>query len=209
MLDILQSLAKTQKSIDFRLRRDDDGFERVVYAEVVIPEYLNTWGDYHTERSVREMAYAYMIKGFAIDVEHDQKDITGQAYVVESFVAREEDPDFIPGSWVIGVYVPDDDLWEKILSKEINGFSYEALLSVIHAEIEVETEIMYFGVTEPDPEDGHVHEFFVIVGADDKILSGGTAKVKKHSHPITRHTFTGKGGGHIHVFNYVKRIGEQ
>lgn len=189
----------------FRLKRGDDGYERIVYAEVLVPETLNAYNDFHSERSVREFAYAYMIRGFAIDVEHDENDISGKAYVVESFIARTDDGDFIPGSWVIGMYIRDDALWEQIKDRELNGFSYQALVSMVGVEVDVPVLDSYSGTTEPDPNDGHTHEFFVMLDDDAKIISGGTSESAGHSHPITRHTFTGEEDGHVHVFNYIVR----
>jgi hypothetical protein len=209
LLDVLSKMGRDQDTADFRLVQDENGFERVVYAELLIPEYLNTFNDFHTEKSVREFAYAYMIHGFSVDLEHEGGPLDGRAYVVESFVARDSDPDFIPGSWVIGVYVPDDDLWGDILTGEINGFSYRATVSYIEADMDLPFTSMYFGITEPDPIDGHQHRFFVVLDSDDKIILGGTDKVQKHEHPILRHTFTGEASGHVHIFNYVKRIGEE
>lgn len=208
MLDVLVSAAGQSKASNFRLVRDENGYERVVYAEVIIPEYLNTYNDYYSEKAVREFAYAYMIHGFSVDLEHSGPNLTDEAFVVESFVARDNDPDFIPGSWVIGVYIPDDTLWEKVLNREINGFSYRADVDFTPVEAEVAGTNMFFGTTEPDPLDGHQHRFFIITDADGKLLSGGTDETNDHEHPITRHTFTGMAAGHKHVFNYAKRIGE-
>lgn len=209
MLDVLSNSRRKNDSKNFTLVRDENGYERVVYAELIIPEYLNTYNDFHTERSVREFAYAYMIHGFSVDLEHQGGALDGRAYVVESFVARDSDPDFIPGSWVIGVYVPDDELWQDILDGEINGFSYRAMTYAVDAEIDAPFTSMHFGITEPDPIDGHAHGYFVLVDSDDKIIFGGTENAQDHEHPILRHTFTEEASGHVHVFNYAKRIGDE
>ena len=68
-----------------------------------------------------------MINGFGIDVNHQNDDVSAGVKIVENFIARADDPDFVEGAWVIGVHVLDDDIWNDILSGELNGFSYEAL----------------------------------------------------------------------------------
>lgn len=203
---LLQQQRK-QDAYRFRLKRGDDGYERIVYAEVLVPETLNAYNDYHSERSVREFAYSYMINGFAIDVEHDENDISGKAYVVESFIARADDPDFIEGAWVMGMYINDDDLWEQIKNRDLNGFSYQALVGMAGVDVEVPVLNSVAGRTEPDPNDGHQHDFFVLLDDDGKIISGGTSESAGHTHEILRHTFTGESAGHVHVFNYVVRTG--
>ncbi len=35
--------------------------------------------------------------------------------------------DFIPGSWVVGVHVPDESTWNLIKTGELNGFSLEGI----------------------------------------------------------------------------------
>jgi hypothetical protein len=208
MLGVLDLSKNKADARDFRLDRGDDGYERIVYAEVLVPETLNAYDDYFTEKSVREFAYAYMINGFAIDVEHDENDISGKAYVVESFIARTNDPDFIEGSWVMGMYIKDDDLWEQVKNRELNGFSFQAMVKMFGIEIDIPFENNVTGVVESDPIDGHSHEFFVMLDDDGKIISGGTTETNEHTHDITRHTFTGEAENHIHVFNYVARTGD-
>jgi len=208
---MLESLLTNRKddAKGFRLHTGEDGYERIVFAEVMIPEYLNTFNDYHSARSVREFAYAYMINGFSIDVEHSNNDISGKAYVVESFVARKGDPDFIEEAWVMGMYIKDDELWEQIKEHEINGFSYEAIVDVVKIDIDMPLIQTVTGVTEEDPIDKHVHDFFVLLDDDGRIISGGTTEANGHAHEIVRHTFTGEASGHVHIFNYIDRTGEE
>jgi hypothetical protein len=75
-------------------------------GEVYSPDFPDSQGDYMTAEEIRLMAYRFMAKGepYRIDKEHDKKECG--AFVVESFIARENDPDFISGSWVIGVHIP-------------------------------------------------------------------------------------------------------
>lgn len=184
--------------------RSDDGWDRLVYAEVLVPHVANVYGDYWTESNIMEAAHMFMRIGFGIDVEHDNKDILGgKAFVVESFIARENDPDFIVGSWVVGMYIADDALWQDVLDGKINGFSYEAVVEFLSAVIEVEDDGTRRGITEPSTEDGHVHHFLVLVGPDNRPTGGGTDVVNGHAHIISGHTVTEEAEGHVHRYNLV------
>lgn len=197
------------KSISNEMRlcvRNDREWERVVFAEVLIPEVPNVFNDYWTREGIKRAAYAFMMQGFGIDVEHDNVDVSGLgAAVVESFIARANDPDgFIEGSWVVGMKILDDNLWQAILDGQINGYSYEALVEFFSAFITYVDDGIRQGVTEPDPNDGHTHEFVVMVDASNRPVDGGTAEANGHSHVISTHTVTDEANGHVHRYNLVQ-----
>lgn len=189
--------------IKLHVRADSPDWEQVVFAEVLVPETPNVYGDYWTEAAIREAAYAFMRDGFGIDIEHDNIDRTGPIYVVETFIAREGDPHFIKGSWVVGMKIEDADLWQKVLDNEINGYSYEALLSFLTATLHIEDDGVRTGFTEPDLEDGHRHVFMVIVDENGRPTSGGTDEVDGHWHEITSYPVTKEAAGHTHRYNLV------
>lgn len=187
------------------VQRADANFEQVVLAEVLVPNVPNSWGDLYTAESVKEFCYRFNKEGFGLDVEHDQVNVDGQEfYVVENFIARNGDPDFIEGSWVVGVKILDDDLWQKILRGEINGFSFQADVFMQPLEIVYESETrIVIGVTEPDPIDGHTHTMTVVIGPLNKVLSGGTGITDNHSHPITGASVTGLANNHTHRIQVI------
>jgi hypothetical protein len=186
-----------------------EGFERVAFAEVLIPNTLNVYGDFHTKESIRQFAYGFMINGFGIDLQHDNVDVSEKVRIVESFVARDGDPTFVPGAWVVGIHVLDDDIWNDILSGELNGFSYEAVVSVLPVEINVPDVQEAAGETYPDPTDGHTHQFYVRLDGDGRVISGGTTAERGHSHSISSHTFTDYDSAqtHRHRFSVYTEIG--
>lgn len=185
-------------------RKDGDEWERVVFAEVLIPNVPNVFGDLWSPAAVREAAYEFMCQGYGIDVDHDNVDVSGPVHVVESFIVRAGDTDFIEGSWVVAMRVEDDTLWQKILDNEINGYSYEATVNFLAGIFVDETDDgTRTGYTEPDPYDGHRHAFAVLVDANNRPLSGGTDEVDGHSHTISTHTVTDESDGHSHRFNLV------
>lgn len=195
----------TQHVSEVRLHtRDDPEWERVVFAEILIPETPNVYNDYWTKESIKEAAYRFMQDGFGIDLDHDNLDRTGGVYVVEAFIAREGDPDFIEGSWVVAMRIDDLDLWQQVLDGKINGYSYEAMVQFFDAELVMEDDGIRQGDTEPDLTDGHTHEFMVIVDENNRPISGGTSEANGHSHTISTHTTTDESGGHQHRYNLVQ-----
>jgi len=183
--------------------RDDREWEHVVMAEVLVPEVPNVYGDYWTPKAVKHAAYMFMERGFRLDLEHDQTDYTGAWYVVESFIARQGDPDFIEGSWVVGMRIHDPTVWQAILDGEINGFSYQAMVLFIEGIIYTDDNMVRQGTTSPDPTDGHTHLFAVIVGEDNRPIAGGTSETDGHSHDIITHSVTGEAQGHVHRYTLV------
>jgi hypothetical protein len=184
-------------------RKDAQGWERVVFAEVLIPDTPNVYGDYWTRETIKEAAYMFMREGFGIDVEHDNFDVTGPVYVIEFFLARDGDPDFIPGSWVVGMKIEDDQLWERVLNNDLNGYSYEALVSFLSATLQIDDDGVRVGFTEADLTDGHKHAFMVMVDENNRPISGGTDEENGHSHTISGHTVTDETDGHTHRFTLV------
>jgi len=191
----------TRDTIRFSV--DDEGFERLAFAEVLIPNVPNVYGDLHSPESVRQFAYGFMINGFGIDLRHDNDDVSQGVRIVESFIAREGDNMFVPGSWVVGIHVLDDQIWDDILSGELNGFSYEALVSVLPVEIVVPASRDITGVTQPDAVDGHTHRFYVRVNVEGRVITGGTTVENGHDHPITNHTFTNYDDADTHRHRYL------
>lgn len=183
--------------------RADIAWERIVMAEVLLPETPNVFNDYWTKENIREAAYAFMIQGFGIDVEHDNVDVTGSVHVVESFLVRPGDPDFIEGSWVVAMHIGDDAMWQDVLDNKINGYSYEALVSFLSATIQTTDDGVRQGTTEPDLEDGHTHSFMVMVDENNRPITGGTSTDAGHAHVITMHTITNEAAGHVHRYNLV------
>lgn len=187
-------------------RPDGKEWERVAFAEVLIPGVKNPLGDFWTERAIVDAAHMFMVRGFIRDVNHDLQDHSAEWSVVESFIARDGDPTFVPGSWVVGIKVHSDELWNAILSNEINGFSYEAVVSYVMAILEDDfTSFSYDvqGVTEPAP-DGHTHTFALVVDSNNRPVSGITGITNGHMHTIATHSLTDTTDGHSHRFNMIQ-----
>lgn len=194
------------------ITKNEDGMEQIVWAEVLIPDTPNCYGDVFTVDSIREFAYAFMVSGMngnvINDIEHDNIDVTGKVYVIESFVARANDPDFYPGSWVIGMKVVDPVIWRQIMDNELNGFSFEAAVGMVPVHVENLRSRLVTGITAPDPVDGHTHSYAVIVDCRNYPISGETSETDGHKHGISRHTVTDLVDGHRHRFDVLNFDGE-
>jgi hypothetical protein len=105
------------------------------------------------------------------------------------------------------MHVLDASLWQDILDGKINGYSYEAMVTFMPALLTTDDDGERVGTTEPDTNDGHVHEFYVMVDAANRPVMGGTDVVQGHSHTISVHTVTDTAFNdldeHAHRYNLI------
>lgn len=185
-----------------------DGELQIVWGEVYAPAPPDTQRDFMTAEQIREMAYKFMAKSnmTAIDLAHDS--VEGKGVIVESFIARKDDPDFIADAWVIGVHVPDTVTWAAIKKGEINGFSLEAWGVRRPAKVMVDIPETLSGET--TEAEGHIHKFSVAFDTEGKFLGGTTFPCPRdgHVHRILAGTVTENANGHSHRFSFVEGIGE-
>ena len=177
---------------------------QVVWGEVYVPDVPDSQGDFMSASTIREMAWGFMQKQAldAIDVQHDQT--KSGSYVVESFIARDHDPDFIAGSWVLGVKIPDADVWQLVKSGELNGFSIDGFGIRTLTKLELDIPSFLKGATEPGS-DGHVHGFTVNFSDSGAFLGGTTDPAADgHVHAITAGTVTETTNGHNHRFSFIE-----
>jgi hypothetical protein len=187
-----------------------DLVKQLVFGEVYIPNMLDSQGDFMTAEPIEKMAHDFMrnLLLSKVDVEHNLKE--SGAHVVESFIARPGDPDFVPGSWVLGVHVPDPSLWERVTKGDINGFSMYG--SGQRQERVLEVDIPDDGILKGEVERGgllqeHTHSFQLHFDNDGSFRGGETAMMKgdgtsAHTHLIKRGTITEPAGEDKHVHRY-------
>lgn len=188
------------------ISRDSNGFERVVYAEVLIPDVPTAFGDVHTVESIKNFAYGFAKSGYEVDIEHAKETAEDKFTIVESFIAREYDTDFVPNSWVVGALITDDELWQEVIDGTINGFSYQALVKFTEIEMEVPEFQTITGATEPDLIDRHVHDYIVVLDSDFKPIYGGTSESNGHTHSISKAVSTDSKFNHTHRYNFIDQI---
>jgi hypothetical protein len=188
-----------------RVVKEDGAPEKhLVYGEVFAPNRPDAQGEFMTADEILKMAHNFVRsrKFDQIDVMHDNKVV--KCEIVESWVAPEGDTTFIPGSWCIGMHIPDEGLWQDFKSGKLNGFSMEALVVKVDREVEVEVPSEIVGRT--TKAEGHEHTFFVKYSDDLKFLGGVTDTVNGHSHSIAAGTHTQEAQGHTHRFSSVDNI---
>lgn len=186
------------------IRREDRKFEQVVFGEVLVPESLNCYGDWMTREDVRNAAYLFAQVGYGVDVDHDQVMVDGaKVTVVESFIVRAGDPDFIEGAWVIGLKIHDAALWQRVLDGTLNGFSYEAVANITDIVLADFGNRVVSGVTEPCMFDGHTHNFTVLLDQYGTVIGGGTEETDGHAHSIAVHSVTKVSLSHTHRFQTI------
>ena len=128
---------KTENIVEFK---KSNATKQIVYGEVYVPNRKDTDGNFMTAETIEKMAHDFLAnkKNSQISKAHDGN--TDKGVVVESFIARENDPDFVSGSWVVGVHVPDTEIWKQIEKGELTGFSIEGTGNLIEEESKGENE---------------------------------------------------------------------
>lgn len=190
-----------------KIAKTDDE-KQIAYGIVYEPGVPDSWGDFMSAETIERAAHNFLANGLvsAIDTEHDLQD--NGCLVVESFIARKDDPDFPVGAWVMGVYVPDADMWAKVKKGEIGGLSLYGQAYRADEESELTLEIPDDGLIwgETQEASGHSHKYIVKYAEDGTFLGGSTDEVDGHSHVITRGTVTDAdvGGDHSHRFNFLE-----
>lgn len=176
---------------------------RLVYGEVYAPLHIDTDQEAMTAQEIEKMAHRFLQKGRTskIDVQHNYEE-TG-CYVVESFIARKDDPDgFVEGSWVLGVKIPSEELWEAVKKGDLNGFSFAGISKKDQIEVEVQVTRKLVGMTEQSAKDellpAHYHTLNLEFDQDGRMVPGVTDTVLSHSHEVSRTTATEKSMEHSH-----------
>jgi hypothetical protein len=195
-----------------KISKAEDGEveQRMVWGEVYAPGRPDAHNEFMTAETIRKMAHEFVSSGKlkSIDREHNNELIPG-VQIVESFIARKADPDFIEGSWVVGLYVGDDNTWAAIKKGEINGFSVEAMVIKEIQDHVVDFPPVISGATSVHKgEDAveHTHTFYVTYDAEGNFRGGVTDQQNGHSHVIKRGTATEVVNGHSHRFSSVDGV---
>lgn len=94
--------------------------QRIVMGEVLVPGVPDAEGDVVSSEVVKQAAYQFLVYYRTVGRQHQEFDNVGE--VVESFIARPQDPDFTPGAWVIAVQC-SEETWKRVCSGELKGFS--------------------------------------------------------------------------------------
>lgn len=189
-------MAKTLVTIKKR-----DKALQIVYGEVYAPNTPDSQGEFMSENTVRATAYNFMQshRNNKVDTNHDN--VINGSIIVESFIAREGDLDFIVGAWVVAIYIPDTSIWEKVLSNELNGLSIEATEILSTEPLYLQLPRTIKGTTEET--EGHSHSFIVNFNDEGLYKGGSTGSNNSHTHIILNGTVTEESDGHKHRYNIL------
>lgn len=185
-----------------------DAEKHLAFGEVYVPNDIDTHGDFMTAEGIEALAHKFMLKllNGNIDVMHDNK--TGRAAVVESFIARDGDPDFMPGSWVLGLKIFDEDTWKQIKNGELTGLSFEAMVRKIPAKVKVDHDGQAEGRT--STANDHFHTFKVALDDRGSVRDGTTDRhTDDHRHRIVENGRTQEVERHRHTFSLGRHITER
>lgn len=177
--------------------------QRLVFGEVYSPLQVDTQNEAASKELIQKMAHQFLSEGHVenVDVDHSRKD--SGCLVVESFIARKDDPDgFIEGAWVVGALIVPE-LWEDVKKGELNCFSFGGTSPEESEQktVKVTQVTRLFGKTEVSQEDGlipsHFHEVEIHF-QDGKVIPCKTSEVLDHFHELLKSSATESTLDHAH-----------
>lgn len=182
----------------FKVKKVDND-RQICFGEVYAPNLIDTHGAVMRAEDIELMAHRFMRLQLSksIDTMHDNEPV--DVLPIESFIACADHPEgYTEGAWVLGVKVEDEELWKSIKKGELNGYSFEAWVTLRDAVAIVEVTPEKIGETEEN--DGHTHLFFAELDDDGRVVNGRTSTTNGHSHEIKKATVTEEAEGHAHRF---------
>lgn len=122
----VDALAKSAPARARFVKADDAGEERYVLGIVLEPETLDSQSDIYSADEVRSAAHKFLENYGQIGLQHAEI-VTGKIKILESYLAP---ADFSigaqtikAGTWLLGVRVVDDGLWQAVKDGSYTGFS--------------------------------------------------------------------------------------
>lgn len=179
-----------------------DPVNKVVKGVVYTAFDVDSDGETMTVEDVQKACWNFLAqrKEKNIDIQHDWQQ--SGCYVVESYMTEKDDPNFPENSWIMGVKCTDE-IFEKVVSGDLNGFSFGGYSEKFVQRVMVEVAKQAIGETNEnlnkDVIPPHTHQFIVWYDNDGKIVKGQTDFTMDHSHEILYGTSTSKALGHSHA----------
>jgi hypothetical protein len=177
--------------------------KRLVYGEVYAPLHVDTDTEAMTAPEIEKMAHNFLAsrRTDKIDVSHNWEE--SGCRVVESFIARKNDPDgFVEGSWVLGVKIIPDRLWVAVKKGDLNGFSFAGRPGGrTEAQVIITQTKKIVGDTEKNTDDlvpPHEHAVDLLFDSNGRIIPTATKETMGHVHPVRKATATEEEIGHSH-----------
>jgi hypothetical protein len=112
----------TEKHWQCDIAKEDEE-RQIVYGVALRPDKPDLQGDIMTKEQIEIAAHKFMADSRKGDLHHKQELSGSDFIVIESAIARvDEPPNIKKGDWVVGVKL-SDSLWQMVKDKEINAFS--------------------------------------------------------------------------------------
>ena len=118
--------------------------KHIVMGAVLIPDkpiYRNQGGEefyiQFSKETIEKLAHDYLANDRVHSFTKEHEDVADGIYVVETWLKTSEndkskdyDIDVPVGSWLMAAKVENEEIWDKIKSGEMNGFSIEAFVNL-------------------------------------------------------------------------------
>ena len=106
-----------------------DGTQRLVYLVVIKPNTLDTDNQWFAPEDVELVAHRFLVRyglGEAHLFEEHDKKLSG-VFIAQSYIAPVDfmlnNRRIIEGTWLVVLYVENDEIWDKIMKGELTGAS--------------------------------------------------------------------------------------
>lgn len=178
-----------------------DPVHKVVKGIVYTAGDVDTDGETMTKEDVQTACWNFLAhrKEKNIDIQHDWQ--ASGCYVIETYMTEKDDPVFPENSWIMAVKCTDD-IFEKVVNGELNGFSFGGSTKKYTQRVLLEVAKQIMGETEEnlnkDVIPPHSHNFIIWYNNEGKIEKGFTDTVQGHAHSIEYGTATSTELSHSH-----------
>lgn len=123
------------------LQKDD---KHLIVGAVLIPDkpiYRNNGKEEYflqfSSQTIEKLAYEYLMNGRMYNVTTDHQDIADNICLVESWIKTSDNDksndygiDVPIGSWLVAMKVENEDVWSRIKSGELRGYSIESFVNL-------------------------------------------------------------------------------
>ena len=119
--------------------------KQITYSIVYEPNIVDSQSDWADAEEIEKMAHNYLKNHLinirpAADLEHKVELDLEKAIPVESYIAPQDftinEQLIKKGSWVLAMYIPDEQIWERVEKGEITGYSLRGKGLRIPAELQ-------------------------------------------------------------------------
>lgn len=134
-----ERLLKESARIILIAKTDDE--KHMAYCIVYPVNKVDSQGDWATPKEVVKAMIAFMKASntASVDTQHNRVLVDGVT-IVENWIVKSGDPLFPDevGAWAAGMFVENEEIWDKIKKGEITGFSIYGLAKRVPGEVPTE-----------------------------------------------------------------------